>query len=391
MKKVLFLFVFVMYLLCCISAGAEGILPSLEATIGKAMPSISEALGRYPDIEEKTEDGSTVETFHHVTEEDFNTFSAYLEKKQATIADYKVENNVMTANIVLGEVSIGFIYDIQSLEAKVTYPQGTYDEHAESAKRHYDETVRLLNEGKSKEALREYQAIPDRDKYMPARQNEQIEQLETAANEAKFAVGNYVKFGHYPQTSEGTDETPIEWRVLARDGKKALLISRYALDCKKYNTEEKDVTWETCSLRPWLNNEFLNKAFTPGEQAAIETTLVDNSQSQGDPGWSTNGGYNTQDKVFLLSYQEASEYFADYEARKCASTDYAIKNNAYTSRSHQVDGRPTCWWWLRSPGSSATCAADVSTGGGLDRDSSVITDSDAVRPALWVNLESGTF
>ena len=56
-------------------------------------------------------------------------------------------------------------------------------------------------------------------------------------------VGNIVTFGHYPQTSDGNDSTPIEWLVLARDGNKALLISRYALDSQKYNNSRVNMTW----------------------------------------------------------------------------------------------------------------------------------------------------
>ena len=46
-----------------------------------------------------------------------------------------------------------------------------------------------------------------------------------ATVEVRFAVGNYVTFGSYPQTADGDDMTAIEWLVLAREGKKALLIS----------------------------------------------------------------------------------------------------------------------------------------------------------------------
>lgn len=77
---------------------------------------------------------------------------------------------------------------------------------------------------------------------------------------ARFAVGNYVTFGTYPQSEEGTDATPIQWMVLDRDGSKALLLSRYGLDAQPYNTELSEVTWETCSLRSWLNNNFRNTA-----------------------------------------------------------------------------------------------------------------------------------
>ena len=56
----------------------------------------------------------------------------------------------------------------------------------------------------------------------------------------------------------------------------ALLISRYAIDCQPYNTEYKNVTWETCSLRKWLNEAFYNKAFTSEEKAKIILSEVKN-------------------------------------------------------------------------------------------------------------------
>lgn len=150
------------------------------------------------------------------------------------------------------------------------------------------------------------------------------------ARDAKFTVGNYVTFGEYPQTTAGEDMTPIEWLVLARDGDKALLISRYGLDAQPYNKDHTSVTWETCTLRTWLNGTFYNKAFSSAEQAAILTTSVDNSKYQCYSGWSTNGCNNTQDKVLLLSYAEANKYFGvTYDNRRntksrVAPTAYAI-------------------------------------------------------------------
>lgn len=154
-----------------------------------------------------------------------------------------------------------------------------------------------------------------------------------AARDAKFAVGNYVTFGRYPQTKAGKDKTPIEWLVLARDGNKALLISRYGLDAQPYNKDNTSVTWETCTLRTWLNGMFYNKAFSSAEQAAILTTNVDNSKSQCYSGWNTSGGNNTQDKVFLLSYAEASKYFgvtynSSNTKSRVAPTAYAIAQGA---------------------------------------------------------------
>ncbi len=215
-----------------------------------------------------------------------------------------------------------------------------------------------------------------------------------AARDAKFAVGNYVTFGTYPQTKAGNDATPIEWLVLARDGNKALLISRYGLDAQRYNKDTTSVTWETCTLRTWLNGTFYNKAFSSAEQAAILTTNVDNSKNQCYSGWSTNGWKNTQDKVFLLSYAEANKYFgvtyynSSNTKSRVAPTAYAIAHGAWTSSSDKTaDSVNAGWWWLRSPGSDQRSAAYVFADGSL-YDLSVGSDSASVRPALWVNIEA---
>lgn len=214
-----------------------------------------------------------------------------------------------------------------------------------------------------------------------------------AARDAKFAVGNYVTFGRYPQTKAGKDKTPIEWLVLARDGNKALLISRYGLDAQPYNKDNTSVTWETCTLRTWLNGMFYNKAFSSAEQAAILTTNVDNSKSQCYSGWNTSGGNNTQDKVFLLSYAEASKYFgvtynSSNTKSRVAPTAYAIAQGAGKNSSYKTaDGIDAGWWWLRSPGAYQSSAAGVRTGGSLFFND-VNYDSGSVRPALWVNIEA---
>lgn len=221
------------------------------------------------------------------------------------------------------------------------------------------------------------------------------------AREAQFTVGNYVTFGEYPQTTDGEDMTPIEWLVLARNGNKALLISRYGLDAQPYNADYTSVTWETCTLRTWLNGTFYNKAFSSAEQAAILTTNVDNSKNQCYSGWSTSGGNNTQDKVFLLSYAEANKYFGveywkntgarDNVKSRVAPTPYAIAQGAYTSSSNMTaDSNVAGWWWLRSPGSYQSSAAYVSPNGSL-RDHNVDSGSASVRPALWVNVETDIF
>ena len=218
-----------------------------------------------------------------------------------------------------------------------------------------------------------------------------------AERDASFSVGRYVKFGTYPQMASGKDSTPIEWLVLARDGQKALLISRYGLDAQPYNKSYTGVTWETCGLRTWLNGTFLNNAFTAQEQTGIILTHVDNGASQGYSEWSTNGGKDTEDRIFLLSYGEANRYLGvthgdnkNMESR-AAPTAYAVQAGAMTNNSIKTaEGTAAGWWWLRSPGRAQHSAAGVYVDGSLTS-ISVNHDSGCVRPALWLDLESGIY
>ena len=195
-------------------------------------------------------------------------------------------------------------------------------------------------------------------------------------------VGSIIKWGTYPQTSSGNDRTPIEWQVLGVQENRALLISKFALDCQQYNSKDTFITWEKCTLRTWLNSTFYNKAFSSAEQKAIPTVTV---TADKNPSYSTSAGNNTQDKVFLLSITEVNKYFKDNDARKCIPTDYAVKQGASTSSSYKKDGRATCWWWLRSPGRYQRNAACVCPDGSLS-DGYVDDDDIAVRPALYVDL-----
>ena len=202
------------------------------------------------------------------------------------------------------------------------------------------------------------------------------------------SVGDTITFGAYEQdnnTSNGKEA--IEWTVLDKDGMSLLLISKQALDCQQYNTSYTDVTWESCSLRKWMNGTFLNKAFNAEEQAQIQNTTV---SADKNPEYNTNPGNATTDKVFLLSINEVEKYFNSDEARKCAPTAYAKAQGAYTSDIYKTaSGAATCWWWLRSPGYNQNSAADVYNDGSVDFGGYIVNyGNDAVRPALWINLDS---
>ena len=200
--------------------------------------------------------------------------------------------------------------------------------------------------------------------------------LEIVASEERECM----EFGTYPFEKDGS-RRPIRWNVLKREGNKALLLSANGLDAKPYDEEWKEVTWETCTLRKWLNKEFFDTAFSPEEQRRIITTKVENPDN---PEYKTPGGNDTEDKVFLLSISEAIKYLFRSE-RTAAPTPYAIQNGAYKGYNGN------CWWWLRTPGYVPNCPASVHDGGGFDElgfGYVVIHGKYAVCPALWVDLKS---
>lgn len=179
-----------------------------------------------------------------------------------------------------------------------------------------------------------------------------------------------IAFGRYPQASKN-ENALIEWLVLKNDGSRALLISKYALDCQKYNTSYTYVTWETCTLRKWLNGAFISNAFSHEEQAMILSAPIPESAA-------------TKDRVFLLSVGEAQKYFSSYSTRRCQGTAYC-----YAQGADKVGENGNCGWWLRSPGDDSYSASNVEWDGGIDGYGDYVNNGTiAVRPALWIDLGS---
>lgn len=242
----------------------------------------------------------------------------------------------------------------------------------------YNSAMELYNAQKYEDAYKAFNSLNYKDSADKAAECLFLKQKAGLTN---VNVGSTIKFGFYEQdnnTSNGKEE--IEWKVLAVDGNKALVISQYALDCQKYNSTYTDTTWEKCSLRTWLNGTFYNAAFGSYHQKMIASSTV---TADKNPSYSTSPGNNTTDKVFLLSITEVYKYFSSESARQCQGTAYCYAQGANKASNGN------CWWWLRSPGSDSDDAAFVLGGGSvLDLGYCVNLDYFAVRPALWINLGS---
>ncbi len=193
-------------------------------------------------------------------------------------------------------------------------------------------------------------------------------------------VGDYIIFGAYEQDgdiSNGKEE--MEWLVLDKQGDKTLIISKYAIASKEYNPNDSlGVTWEKCSLRKWLNTVFLDDAFTDNQKMICTTKVV----AHANPDDNINQGNDTLDKIFILSIEEANNYFSGDESRKCEGT--------FSAGAWSYNGY--CSWWLRSiyklEYSEAVGPSIVNYYGEVNTKCMIELEENSigVRPAMWIEF-----
>ena len=187
------------------------------------------------------------------------------------------------------------------------------------------------------------------------------------------SVGDRVIFGRYPQKAVASyrdaagydvlssfleaDPEPIGWRVLDIICGMAMIMTERLLDHGQYNEQRRDVTWDTCSLRKWLNTDFYELAFNTHERSMIAEAVLHPQENE----YGTDGGDPSKNRVFILSVDEAKRYFAGDCDRKAEVTAYAQSNGAHYN---EEDGAGC--WWLRSPGCRNDLAAAVDIRGGIE-------------------------
>lgn len=198
---------------------------------------------------------------------------------------------------------------------------------------------------------------------------------------AKAIPGDTVFFGEYEQdnlTSNGKEG--IEWLVLDKKNDKVLLISKHVLVDKAFDESGSNATWENCSLRKWLNADFINDAFSTAEQSKIQSTQV---PADKNPKFDVDSGNPTTDKVFLLSVLEVEKYFSSAETKELF--DVVAGSNVSNP------------WWLRTSGASGSifnfsdglqnCATLITIRGAISYGGNPVGTAKGVRPAMWVSLK----
>lgn len=193
---------------------------------------------------------------------------------------------------------------------------------------------------------------------------------------ASVKVGDKILFGEYEQN--GDERKHIKWRIIERKDNLLFLISEFGLECKQYHDKHTDITWENCSLRKWLNEDFADEAFTSEELECIPIVDVVSEENTENH---CLAGNSTRDRIFLLNMQEVNKYLANNEITKCTVTEHAKRNGAST------DNEGKGWWWLRTPGYNNYYAANVYYDGTIHINGyGVRYTNGVVRPAMWLDI-----
>jgi len=195
--------------------------------------------------------------------------------------------------------------------------------------------------------------------------------------------GDRIYFGSYELDGNNMNgKEAIKWRVLEVAEDRMLVISEDVLDSRVYHSKAESVTWETSELRFWLNDFFFRTAFASKEKNRILESDVINSFN---PTTGIRGGNDTQDRIFLLSIDEAQRYFADDSDRNAKGP---------VRRTADI-------WALRTPGDAMDKVATVDRSGKISANGWTITSrsqgsdyvyrtvarSFGIRPALWIRLD----
>lgn len=202
-------------------------------------------------------------------------------------------------------------------------------------------------------------------------------------------VGDIITFGKYELDADWNNGyEDLRWIVVKKEGNAVLLLSEYALISMAYgeNDAADYVSWADSGIRTYLNETFYHNSFSDAEKAKIMSTrLVPTDEEK------TLGAADTQDRIFIPSWQELCEYFYASAEMCCYQT-----GNIWSPWSDDgiggisLDNHHTyCDYWLREcipsyqygfPGQTVFVypyGADATTD---------FQSSNAVRPMMWVTL-----
>ena len=245
---------------------------------------------------------------------------------------------------------------------------------------------------------------------------------------SEISVADKLYFGTYEQDDNiNNGEEPIEWTVLSVEGGRALLISKYILHNASYfnpwwikykytywaysyigdfnvnywgsqpesasrrftvkgkddilmedksRGSEEELYNSELHCRYWCNSMFYVDAFTDTEKERI---LLTHNTNPDNPDSKVDGGPDTDDYIFFLSYEEVQKYMPSADSRKCTQTQAALNEGKKNTANY---------WWLRTPGQYRVNAVIVygSNGHTTLYGTDVGHDSIGYRPCMWITI-----
>ena len=125
------------------------------------------------------------------------------------------------------------------------------------------------------------------------------------------AISDYLHFGRDKNGKE------ISWKVLNIKNQTAFIISENIICSMPYHQPGGEITWSDCSLRKWLNNDFINVSFNQTERERIILHKVMNNNN---PRYKTPGGILTTalmklNNTLLLTQKELQVLCGGYGLR----------------------------------------------------------------------------
>lgn len=194
---------------------------------------------------------------------------------------------------------------------------------------------------------------------------------------------NIITLGRWPQNSSQPE--PVQWLVLREEGNALLCLSRFILDCQPYHREGGGVCWKDCSLRRWLDQEFLPAAFTPEEQRRLLPARL------------KSPGGETTDRVFLLAppedwpgwdlMKDSDSYFS-FPPEDCAiTTPYTREKGIWFVEEEGADQYRGCWCiryprYLQNDDPRPDYTSSVNFDGYIEAVAQETENFDGIRPAI---------
>lgn len=170
--------------------------------------------------------------------------------------------------------------------------------------------------------------------------------LKTFLNDADPA-GKTLHFGAYA-ADRTKRKSPIEWVIAAKQGTMVLLVSKYILNVLPYS-----------QAAHWLNNTFLDQAFTEWEKKRIIPVR--------------NLSDHRKDYAFLLSSSDVSKYLKGDAAKMRMLKDIKVKTSNLGNNGY--------FYWFLKGGASVNPNGYV-----LNSWISSVPAEAGIVPAMWIEL-----